>query len=167
MKLSHPGGTVTYVTRSDQATVDADAWQKVNDLVLAANAMDLAAFRVAYVALDDLDDFQVAAGYLYYLLWRRASFLIRKKEPSLDDIAKLADLVYSRWTQLVVADKVALEHTLRTVLGKSEFGAQVGGTFFAAYTSAALGVLLEDAEHELEEMRPYVASWYQRKFGAK
>lgn len=91
---------------------------------------------------------------------------MKKPQVTLSDIASLSDLAYPVFSQLANADKVALEHTIRSVFGKSEFGKSLDVTTFTVYMSAALASLLDSPDEELEAMRPYLASWNARKYGS-
>jgi len=149
--------------------LDERTWDVVRAMVLAAHEVDRDAYRASAVRMDELKqaDATPAGRYLFYLLWRRADQLMKKPQPTLSDIANLADLAYPKFSQLANADKITLEHILRSAFGKSDFSKSIDAATFAIYMSTALASLLDEAGEELDAMRPYLASWNARKYGSK
>jgi len=155
---------IVMVSVNADQILDAETWDVVAGILRAGSGDDLAAYRAALLRLKDLPDDNRAGVYLYYMLWSRADSLIRKPKPTLSDFAALAQRAYPKFSELVVADKITLEHTLRTVFDQSDFGTQLQDGAFTIYSSAALSALLDDPENDLKHLRSKLASWIQRKY---
>lgn len=87
--------------------------------------------------------------------------MLLRRRPSAEDLHELAVRFYPEFTRLIRGDESRLENTLLTVFGLAPEDRQIRGGMGVVMGSAALGVLLDDPETELAEMRPHLAKWWR------
>jgi hypothetical protein len=142
--------------------LDSATWELLRESVIAAHQGDAEGHAAALLRLErDLPVDIKAGAYLWYLLrYRVAALLGRRPRP--DDLHELAQRFSPKFAKLVRSGQGELEDMLLTVFNFAAREMQIKGGRAIVVGSAALGVLLDDAETELTEMRPHLAAWWRR-----
>lgn len=149
---------------ADQASdgLDTANWELLREVVTAAHQGDAEGHVAALLRLErDVPADAKAGAYLWYLLrYRVAAQLGRRPRP--EDLHELAQRYAPKLAKLIRGGQDELEDTLLTVFHFPTYGRKVKGGKAIIVGSAALGVLLDDVEAELAEMRPHLADWWDR-----
>jgi hypothetical protein len=142
--------------------LDNANWQLLREILIAAHQGDAEGHVAALLRLErDVPADAKAGAYLWYLLrYRVAALLGRRPRP--EDLHELAQRYAPKFAKLVRGGQGELEDTLLTVFDFTTLGRKVKGGKAIVVGSAALGVLLDDVEVELAEMRPHLADWWKR-----
>ena len=142
--------------------LDAVGWSLLRESVIAAHQGDAEGHAAALLRLErDLPVDVKAGAYLWYLLRYRVAVLAGRK-PRPEDLHDLAQRFAPSFARLIRGGQSELEDTLLTVFNFAAHGEPIKGGRAIVVGSAALGVLLDDAETELAEMRPHLADWWRR-----
>ena len=142
--------------------LDTANWELLCEIVTAAHQGDAESHVAALLRLErDVPADAKAGAYLWYLLrYRVAALLGRRPRP--EDLHELAQRYAPKFAELIRGGQAELEDTLLTVFDFTTHGRKVKGGKAIIVGSAALGVLLDDVEVELAEMRPHLAEWWRR-----
>lgn len=152
--------------------LDEPIWQVLCESVLAAHDGDAKAHASALMRFGEdvpVPSMDIRAGaYLWYLLRYRIGTILGHR-PSREELAQLAGEFYPDFSRIVRVDQSRLEDVLLTVSEMASKEREVKGGMAITLQTAALGVMLDDAENQLSVMRPKLASWWRRnsdKFNA-
>ena len=141
--------------------LDGPNWDLLLESVAAAHRGDAEAHVAPLRRLGHEVPADAKAGaYLWYLLRYQVAVLLGRK-PSAEDLHELAVRFYPGFARLIRGDESRLEDTFLTVFGLAPEDRKVRGGVGVVMGSAALGVLLNDPEAELAEMRPHLAKWWR------
>jgi hypothetical protein len=149
---------------TDQADdgVDTANWELLREIITAAHEGDAAAHVAALLRLErDVPVDAKAGAYLWYLLRYRVAALLGRR-PLPEDLHEIAQRHAPKFAKLIRGGQTELEDTLLSVFGFATRGGKVRGGKAIIVGSAALGVLLNDVEVELAEIRPHLADWWKR-----
>jgi len=142
--------------------LDVANWSLLREIVIAAQKGDAEGHATALLRLErDLPVDIKAGAYLWYLLRYRVAVLVGRR-PGPEDLHDLAQRFAPSFARLIRDSQSELEETLLTVFNFATRGEPIKGGRAIVVGSAALGVLLDDAETELAEMRPHLADWWRR-----
>jgi hypothetical protein len=101
-----------------------------------------------------------ASAYLWYLLRYRIAEVLGRR-PTTGDLHDLVTRAYPRFGALIRGDEGRLEVTFRTVLEGTAAEDHLKGSMFLILGTAALGSLMDDADRELDAMRPHLLAWWR------
>lgn len=149
---------------ADQADdgLDTANWELLREIVTAAYQGDAESHVAALLRLErEVPTDAKAGAYLWFLLRYRVSALLGRR-PRPEDLHELAQRYAPKFAKLIRGGQAELEDTLFTVFDFTTRGSKVKGGKAVIVGSAALGVLLNDVEAELAEMRPSLADWWAR-----
>jgi hypothetical protein len=103
--------------------------------------------------------------YLKYILSYRVKEVLRQNQPTDKDLHDIAAGSYGRVHQVLDrATVIELEETVRTAFDRPSLGGGVTPGQFMVFAGAILGVLMNDPDREVEEIRPRLAAWWQRHY---
>jgi len=146
--------------------IDEVAWNRLRALVAAATRRDAVGF--AQTGLWQPPGFGLAGHqrtgvYLLYLLWSRVREELQTSQPTTEQIHDLAVRTYPALRE--IPERVPqedLEETLRSAFEMPALGARPKPGQMNVISAAAVGLLLDDPEQYLAQIRPRVASWWKR-----
>jgi hypothetical protein len=156
--------------------LDPLAWDIVAKMVIAAHEVNRVAFRAAANGaqrhVDQLREETEFPGiqygrYLYYLLWREMARIV-DRAPELEDVPRIAEIAWPKYSLLTRSDRPHLESMLADVIVNRE-DRQKGptGTDFILLSPVAIGALMYNPSDQLARLRPLLAGWYGKTFGGE
>lgn len=137
-------------------------WNLLVELVSAAHSADHKRFIAAlqpYGYSTTLEDQQLTALYAHVLLTTHISGTLRRV-PTVEDLNQLAR-AHSRDFDILLptGPKLTLEETLRKAFKIGQQPEPIKRGIYDISLIAALGLLLEDPQTDLDELRPRLATW--------
>jgi HPt (histidine-containing phosphotransfer) domain-containing protein len=146
-----------------EQALDETRWQLLCNAIAAAHRGDGEASRLAVIRLEtEAPADGHAAAYVWYLL-QYALFDYFDRKPTVDDLQRMARRRHPRFAQVIRGDAGALEDLLRSACNIPADGRRVTGGMFVVLGIAALGVILDDPAEQLEQMKPHLTDWWQKK----
>jgi hypothetical protein len=146
--------------------VDQPTWNRLRLLINSAHRQDPAGYEVTmkWEPPDfGLPGHQHTGLYLLYLLNLRVQEVLQANHPAAAQLHSLAATIYPRFRAVLErAEATQLEETLRTAFQMPPVGAGNTPAEFTIFAAAALGLLLDDADTELELLRPRLAGWWNQ-----
>jgi hypothetical protein len=145
--------------------IDDDVWRRLCEIVDAAskgNADSVVRDALRWPAEVSLAGQQRAGLYLRALMEYRIKEILQRK-PTEDDLGQLAVRVFPNFSHILpLAGQWQLEEALRRACRMAPRGASIPAGEFMAFGAVALGVLLDNPNEQLLNMRPHVAAWWRR-----
>jgi hypothetical protein len=142
--------------------LDELRWRLLSEAVTEAHRGNPGAAHAAWNRLEtDVPAGGQAAGYLWYLLrYRIADYLGRR--PTDEDLRRLARRRHPRYARVLQGDAQELEDMLLSVFNLIPEDRRITGGRFVVLGVVTLGILLDDPEAQLAEMKPHLAGWWKR-----
>jgi hypothetical protein len=100
--------------------------------------------------------------YLYYIAYSAILNILRRR-PELTDVDALADQAWPKYSQMVSLGKDVLVATIKDIVDQTKGIDGPRGATQNLSVSAMLGALMVNPIHDLLEIRPLLAEWYQRR----
>jgi hypothetical protein len=143
--------------------IDEVRWRILCEAVIAAHRGDPAGTKAATARFEtEVEVDGQATGYLWYLIrYRITDYLGRK--PTEQDLQRLARRRYPRFAAVSIYDEQVLEDMLRSLFNMIPEDRRITGGMFVVLGIMTLGILLDQPEVELAEMKPHLAEWWRRR----
>ena len=141
--------------------LDDEVWQRLVDLMSAANEGDTRAWLAMGKHFDDglSDDRKRESNlYVWFILRFRVIELVQRRLTA-GDLNAMALRAFPKYTKILRLPVIFLEDTLRTSFRMPSIGEQPTDNYLFLSAIAAAGVLLEDPAADLVSIRPRVARW--------
>jgi hypothetical protein len=143
--------------------LDEVRWGILCEAVVAAHDGNPAAARAAWNRLEtDVPAEGQASAYLWYLLRYRIHNYFGRR-PTEQDLAGLAQRRHPLYARVLRGDTGELEDVLRTVTNMISENRRITGGRFVVFSIVTLGILLDDPQSQLDQMKPHLADWWQRR----
>jgi hypothetical protein len=143
--------------------IDEVRWRILCEAVAAAHDGNPAAAQAAWNRLEtEIRVDGQAAAYLWYLL-RYRIFDYFGRRPAEQDLARLAQRLHPLYARVLRGDISELEDVLRSVTNMISEDRRITGGRFVVVGIVALGILLDDPQSQLDQIKPYLVDWWQRR----
>jgi hypothetical protein len=144
--------------------LDEMAWSYLVGAVGAAHALDQQELKRRTLAAArevPLPGLQEAGLYVWYLLRCALADAAGQWPPADDELRRISEDHIQRFTVLLPAGRENLEDLFRHVFERAARVREVTAGDLLLQGSAALGVLYDDPDRELEAMKPRLEYWWR------
>jgi RHS repeat-associated protein len=150
------------------SVLDEDTWGRLSQMIRAAHEENRETLLVLMrsFAQEALPAHQCAGLYVWYLLRNAIAEKVGGRAPTDAELTHISRDYFAGFSVLVDADRSVLEDTFRKVCERPPLNREIRPGDLLVLGPAALGVLYEDPDAELERMKPRLINWWQ-KYGEK
>lgn len=143
--------------------LDEVRWRILCEAVAAAHEGNPRAAQAAWNRLEtEVQANGQAAAYLWYLLRYRIHNYFGRR-PTEQDLARLAQQRHPLYARVLRGDIGELENLLRSVTNMISEDRRITGGRFVVLSIVTLGILLDDPQSQLDQMKPDLVDWWQRR----